>query len=201
MSLFTSGMEARLSEIASVADQKERTAQYRDVVTECLAGGGNVEGLKAMVTHMMSDDVPLVISRQILQTLCQEVVTTLPAEQQKETAAFALEKMSPRVMSFDEQVSVLREGLSKLYQNDAEWSRAAKMLAGIDLDSGTRGAQRRVQAAEVRANRHALPRRRRRSQRGYFHKEGIVPSLGLQGAGTRSRAPLLPTFQRARVDR
>lgn len=131
-------MEARLSEIASVADQKERTAQYRDVVTECLAGGGNVEGLKAMVTHMMSDDVPLVISRQILQTLCQEVVTTLPAEQQKETAAFALEKMSPRVMSFDEQVSVLREGLSKLYQNDAEWSRAAKMLAGIDLDSGTR---------------------------------------------------------------
>ena len=41
-------------------------------------------------------------------------------------------------MSFDEQVSVLREGLSKLYQNDAEWSRAAKMLAGIDLDSGTR---------------------------------------------------------------
>jgi len=138
LSLFTSGMEARLSEIASVADQKERTAQYRDVVTECLAGGGNVEGLKAMVTHMMSDDVPLVISRQILQTLCQEVVTTLPAEQQKETAAFALEKMSPRVMSFDEQVSVLREGLSKLYQNDAEWSRAAKMLAGIDLDSGTR---------------------------------------------------------------
>jgi len=131
-------MEARLSEIASVADQKERTAQYRDVVTECLAGGGNVEGLKAMVTHMMSDDVPLVISRQILQTLCQEVVTTLPAEQQRETAAFALEKMSPRVMSFDEQVSVLREGLSKLYQNDAEWSRAAKMLAGIDLDSGTR---------------------------------------------------------------
>lgn len=51
-------MEARLSEIASVADQKERTAQYRDVVTECLDGGGNVEGLKAMVTHMMSDDVP-----------------------------------------------------------------------------------------------------------------------------------------------
>ena len=131
-------MEARLSEIASVADQKARTAQYRDILTECLAGGGNVEGLKAMVTHMLSDDVPLVISRQILLALCQEVVTTLPSEKQKETASFALEKINPRVMSFDEQVSMLREGLAKLYENDAEWSRAAEMLAGIDLESGTR---------------------------------------------------------------
>ena len=82
-----------------------------------------------MVTHMLSDDVPLVISRQILLALCQEVVTTLPSEKQKETASFALEKMNPRVMSFDEQVSMLREGLAKLYENDAEWSRAAEMLA------------------------------------------------------------------------
>jgi len=130
-------MEARLSGIAAVADQKTKTAQYREVLTECLSHGGDVDGLKLLVVHMLSDDVPLVISRQILQTLCQEV-QSLPSEHHKETALFALEKISPRVVSFEEQVSVLREGLAKLFQDEESWSRAAGVLAGIDLDSGIR---------------------------------------------------------------
>mmetsp|Transcript_38359 Transcript_38359/g.95192 ORF Transcript_38359/g.95192 Transcript_38359/m.95192 type:complete len:405 (-) Transcript_38359:261-1475(-) len=130
-------MEARLSGIAAVGDQKTKTLQYREVLTECLGGGGDVDGLKLLVVHMLSDDVPLVISRQILQTLCQEV-QSLPSEHHKVTAQFALEKISPRVVSFEEQVSVLREGLAKLFQDEEEWSRAAGVLAGIDLDSGIR---------------------------------------------------------------
>ena len=46
---------------------------------------------------------------------------------------------TPRVVSFEEQVSVLREGLAKLYQDEEDWSRAAQVLAGIDLDSGEGG--------------------------------------------------------------
>jgi len=130
-------MEARFGGIAAVSDQKVRSGQYRELLDELLSGDGNVEGLKAMVVHMLSDDVPLVISRQILQTLCQEL-QRLPSERHKETADFALEKISPRVVSFEEQVSVLREGLAKLYQEEQLWSRAAQMLAGIDLDSGIR---------------------------------------------------------------
>ena len=133
-------MEARLGGIAALGDQKAKTAQYREVLAECFAksnGAGDVDGLKALVVHMLSDDVPLVISRQILQILCQEV-QNLPSEQHMETADFALEKMSPRVVSFEEQVSVLREGLAAVYQNISSWSAAAKVLAGIDLDSGIR---------------------------------------------------------------
>ena len=133
-------MEARLGSIAALGDQKAKTAQYREVLAECFAknnGAGDVDGLKALVVHMLSDDVPLVISRQILQTLCQEV-QNLPSEQHMETADFALEKMTPRVVSFEEQVSVLREGLAAVYQNGLKWSAAAKVLAGIDLDSGIR---------------------------------------------------------------
>jgi hypothetical protein len=66
-------MEARLGSIAAAGDQKAKTAQYRDVLTSCLGSEGDVDGLKAMVVHMLSDEVPLVISRQILQALCQEV--------------------------------------------------------------------------------------------------------------------------------
>ena len=130
-------MEARLGGIAAVSDQKSRTSQYKEVLDELLSGDGDAEGLKLMVTHMLSDDVPLVISRQVLQTLCQDL-QRLPSERHKETADFALEKITPRVVSFEEQVSVLREGLSKLYQDERLWSRAAQVLSGIDLDSGIR---------------------------------------------------------------
>ena len=93
-------MEARLGGIAAVGDQKAKTAQYREVLVACLSNNGDVDGLKALVVHMLSDDVPLVISRQILQTLCQEV-QTLPSKQHMATADFALEKITPRAVSFE----------------------------------------------------------------------------------------------------
>ena len=130
-------MEARLGGIVSVSDQKLRTSQYREVLDTLLSGDGDVEGLKMMVAHMLSDDVPLVISRQVLLSLCSELAR-LPSERYKDTADVALEKITPRVVSFEEQVSVLREGLSKLYQDEELWSAAAQVLSGIDLDSGIR---------------------------------------------------------------
>lgn len=33
---------------------------------------------------------------------------------------------------------MIREGLADLYVNEEEWSKAAQMLSGIDLDSGIR---------------------------------------------------------------
>ena len=131
-------MEARLAAIAAEGgDQKEKTQKYQTVLTESLSNGGDVEGLKQMVVHMLSDVVPLVTSRQILSTLCSEA-KSLPAAQHKDVAEFALEKITPRVVSFEEQVSVLREGLAKLLKDDGKASEAASMLAGIDLDSGIR---------------------------------------------------------------
>ena len=89
-----------------------------------------------MVTHMLSDDVPLVISSKCCRP-CAKTCRRLPSERHKETADFALEKITPRVVSFEEQVSVLREGLSQLYQDERLWSRAAQVLS-VDLDSGIR---------------------------------------------------------------
>ena len=36
------------------------------------------------------------------------------------------------------QVLVIREKLAELYESEREWSKAAQMLSGIDLDSGIR---------------------------------------------------------------
>lgn len=32
----------------------------------------------------------------------------------------------------------MREGLAELYENEEQWSKAAQMLSGIDLESGIR---------------------------------------------------------------
>ena len=114
---------------------------------------------------VLSDDVPLVVSRQLLQSFAQEL-GRLEAETQKEIALFTLTQIQPRVVSFEEQVLivlllsilyggkamyigvaytnlfwqalVIREKLAALYESEQEWSRAAQMLSGIDLDSGMR---------------------------------------------------------------
>ena len=114
---------------------------------------------------VLSDDVPLVVSRQLLQSFAQEL-GRLEAETQKEIALFTLTQIQPRVVSFEEQVLivlllsilygdkamyigvaytnlfwqalVIREKLAALYESEQEWSRAAQMLSGIDLHSGMR---------------------------------------------------------------
>lgn len=47
-----------------------------------------------------------------------------------------LEKIQPRVVSYEEQVTTVREHLANLLEKEEEWSKAAQTLAGIDLDSG-----------------------------------------------------------------
>ena len=41
-------------------------------------------------------------------------------------------------MSFEEQVTTLRENLAALLEAEEQWTQAAQVLAGIDLDSGVR---------------------------------------------------------------
>jgi hypothetical protein len=64
-------------------------------------------------------------------------LTALPAPRPP-PARSALEKLQPRVVSFDEAVTIIRENLAELHEAEEDWSKAAQVLAGIDLDSGAR---------------------------------------------------------------
>lgn len=55
---------------------------------------------------VVSDEVPLVVSRQLLQTFAQEL-GKLDPEAEKEIAQYALTQIQPRVVSFEEQVCFL----------------------------------------------------------------------------------------------
>ncbi|GBG82739.1 hypothetical protein CBR_g36268 [Chara braunii] len=120
--------------IASHGDQKGKTEQYK-VLLSSIISSGSVVNAKSFLDHMVTDEVPLVISRQLLIAFAKDL-PKLDVEAHKEVGHYALMQIQPRVVSFEEQVSKIREGLAELYEREEEWSTAAKMLSGIDLDSG-----------------------------------------------------------------
>mmetsp|Transcript_38967 Transcript_38967/g.54119 ORF Transcript_38967/g.54119 Transcript_38967/m.54119 type:complete len:408 (+) Transcript_38967:44-1267(+) len=129
-------MEARLRLVMSLDDQKQRTEQYKSVVSKAISENSESD-CRALLEHLASDDVPLVVSRQILTQIASEV-SRLKPEVHKAVAEYALEKFQPRVVSFEEQVATIRESLAQIHEAEEEWSKAAQVLGGIDLDSGNR---------------------------------------------------------------
>ena len=109
-----------LSTDASV-DQKTRIERYKALLAELLKG--DTAALKAFVTHVTSEDVALVVSRQVLLEIAAGL-PSLPAETLKDVGSFALERIQPRVTSFEEQVSTIREHLAEVYEREEEWSTA-----------------------------------------------------------------------------
>jgi COP9 signalosome complex subunit 4 len=75
-----------------------------------------------------------VISRIVLIDFAQGLVV-LPQEQHIEIATYSIEKFQPRVVAFEEQVSIIRENLAAIYEEQEEWIEAAKTLIGIPLES------------------------------------------------------------------
>ncbi|KAF8024352.1 hypothetical protein BT93_F1516 [Corymbia citriodora subsp. variegata] len=129
-------MEGALASASAIGDQRQRIEQYKHILASVLSSNDIVQA-KKFIDHMLSDDVPLVVSRQLLQNFAQELGVLAP-ETQKEIAHYTLAQIQPRVVSFEEQVLIIREKLAELYESEQQWSKAAQMLSGIDLDSAMR---------------------------------------------------------------
>ncbi|RCV46090.1 hypothetical protein SEVIR_9G508800v4 [Setaria viridis] len=131
-------MDSALASAAAIADQRQKIEQYRHILASVLSSSPpDISQAKRFLDHMVSDEVPLVVSRQLLQTFAQDL-GKLESDALKEVAHYALTQIQPRVVSFEEQVVVIREKLAELYESEQQWSKAAQMLSGIDLDSGIR---------------------------------------------------------------
>lgn len=125
-----------IAELHAIGDHKAKLERYKAVLQD-LVSKAAMPQLQAFVQHLVSEEVQLAVSRQVLLGLAQSLKGLQPA-QLKDIGLFTLEKMGPRVVSFEEQVSVIREELALVYEKEEDWGQAAKMLAGIPLDSGIR---------------------------------------------------------------
>nr|AFK33400.1 unknown [Lotus japonicus] len=129
-------MESAFASASAITDQRQKIEQYKQILSAVISSN-DIAQARRFVDHMLSDDVPLVVSRQLLQTFAEEL-GRLGAGTQKEIAHYTLTQIQPRVVSFEEQVLVIREKLAELYESEEQWSKAAQMFSGIDLDSGMR---------------------------------------------------------------
>ncbi|KAG2441204.1 hypothetical protein HYH02_010048 [Chlamydomonas schloesseri] len=128
-----------LAPITQIADQRQKTEAYKGALQQIL-DSASPEACKEFVSHMLSDEVPLVISRQLLLLFAQGVAR-LPSATHVAVATAALEKLQPRVVSFEDSVVLLREELAAALEREEEWSKAAQVLSGIDLEGGGRAVE------------------------------------------------------------
>ncbi|KAB2096613.1 hypothetical protein ES319_A01G119600v1 [Gossypium barbadense] len=129
-------MKSALANALAVVDQRQKIEQYKHILSTVFSSNDIVQA-KKFIDHMLSDDVPLMVSRQLLQTFAHELERLKP-DAQKEISHYTLDQIQPRVVSFEEQVLFIREKLAELYESEQQCSKAAQILSGIDLDSGMR---------------------------------------------------------------
>ena len=93
-----------------------------------------LEETKSFVDLLINESVGLVISRQLFSDLCS-LLSSFSKEEAKFIANYSLEKIQPRAISFEDQVTSYRQFLSEVYEAEGEWKKAANMLNGIPLET------------------------------------------------------------------
>ncbi|XP_037952244.1 COP9 signalosome complex subunit 4 [Teleopsis dalmanni] len=116
---------------------KEQADKYRQLLEVVLSNTGMelIDTLKLFVEGIVHEHVSLVISRQILNDVGSHL-TKLPDEVSKQVSHFTLDKVQPRVISFEEQVAAIRQHLAEIYVRNQLWRDAANVLVGIPLETG-----------------------------------------------------------------
>lgn len=125
-----------LADISVATDHKTKTEKYKVLLTELIARKTSQQ-LKEFIDHMIEEQTPLVISRTLLHSFSTSL-QDLPPDVQKEVGHYTLERIQPRVVAFEEQVSIIRIQVAKIYEKEENWREAAKILVAIPLDSGQR---------------------------------------------------------------
>ncbi|PIL37154.1 transcription factor [Ganoderma sinense ZZ0214-1] len=135
-------MESRLAQLAPL-NQKDKAAGYQALLTELLTREdqtGLDTDIHLLVENVNQDSVGLVIGRLVLTELVKALSEgkIKDTELRKTIVKDVLELIQPRIVTYDEQVNILRFQLADIYEEEEQWSEAARVLMGISLDSGQR---------------------------------------------------------------
>lgn len=122
-----------------MASSTEKRLDETRALLDSLIKNCNVAGLRSFARQMASNETPPVVSRPVMQEFARRVTTELSPAQLKSIAMESLEAMQERIVSFEEPATLIRERLAQVFEDEEQWSEAAKMLKGISLD-GARNA-------------------------------------------------------------
>ncbi|KAJ7904551.1 hypothetical protein B0H14DRAFT_2663431 [Mycena olivaceomarginata] len=136
-------MDSHLQQLTALP-QKDKGAAFIAFIHDILARTDQSAiptDLHAVVdTVVNQESVGLVVGRQVLSELVKilgDGVVKSP-ELHKTLVEGTLATIQPRIVSYEEQVNILRFQLADILEQEEEWSEAARVLMGTSLDSGQR---------------------------------------------------------------
>lgn len=134
----------KLAELANSSKaHRELVENYRSILQSIFLLDNNstmnnnalIDGLRKFIETIANEKVSLVISRQLLSDVAQKLMFIKDAVS-KQVAHHALDIIQPRVISFEDQVGVIRQNLAAIYEKEENWQAAAEVLIGIPLETG-----------------------------------------------------------------
>lgn len=129
--------KTQLAQMSTSAPHRDLAEKYKSILNSILELGEDelVDGLKALIEAIVNENVSLVISRQLLSDVANELVK-IEDPVSKAVSHYTLEVVQPRVISFEEQVGAIRQHLADIYEREQNWKQAAQVLVGIPLETG-----------------------------------------------------------------
>ena len=131
-------------EIDSIQSQATKLSAYTSLLDSLYTPSSSptpqtlTSNLTSFLDAILAESVSLVITRPVLADFVSRLDSIQDIQARKEVLTFALEKVHPRAVSFEEQASAIREKLANIYEEEGDHKAAARALQGIMLESGQR---------------------------------------------------------------
>lgn len=130
-------LRQQLANLTSQTGVIKQTDQLRKILEQIMTSEDILGLLKIFIEAIVNDQVSLVISRQILSDVCVQF-TKIPDNVSATISIYTLDKVQPRVISFEEQVATIRQHLASIYEREERWKDAASVLSQIPMETGQR---------------------------------------------------------------
>ncbi|TRM67792.1 hypothetical protein BD626DRAFT_106192 [Schizophyllum amplum] len=135
-------MDQKLRECAALG-QKDKGPAFISLISQALSQPDPATNLHTLVNYVVNEEsVGLVAGRQVLVEVVKALADgAIPdKELRKSMVEDTLGLIEPRIASYVEQANSLRFQLADLLEGEEEWSEAARVLMGINLDAGQRSS-------------------------------------------------------------
>ncbi|KAF9510825.1 hypothetical protein BS47DRAFT_1331456 [Hydnum rufescens UP504] len=128
-------IQRKLEDISFISIQKDKSTAYSALLSDILVKSRSTADVQAVLRSAVNETP--VVARQVLSELVKSLKDADfpdPSVLQSLLRA-SLEVAQPRGVTFEEQVTSLRNHLADLLEADEDWKEAAQVLMGINMDS------------------------------------------------------------------
>ncbi|KAH9062725.1 hypothetical protein EDB87DRAFT_1605583 [Lactarius vividus] len=135
-------MDQKLAQLSTL-NQKDKGTAYLSLLSNIFTSQGSsniAHDLHVLVDHLINQDAGIIAGRQVLTELVKSLTSaTIPdRERRKAIVEDILSIIQLRATSYEEQVNLLKFELADILESEEDWSGAARVLRGINLEASQR---------------------------------------------------------------